>query len=124
MTCLDAFLSRRYNKETYNCAHFVRDVWQELTGMDLGAEFEGFLRPPKDRYTDPAIRRAFKRLNKPSSPCVVLMQRRGCVPHVGVFVRGKIIHLHEQGVEFLPVEVATRGFKKLGFYDAASHSST
>lgn len=113
---LDSFFDRRYNRQTYNCAHFVCDVWRSLTGRDIGTELEGFLKPPKERWTDPALRRKFRKLEKPESPCLVVMQRLRSVPHVGVYVRGKVIHLHESGVEFLPLEVATRGFNKLGFY--------
>lgn len=116
MTCLDSFFTRRYNRTTYNCAHFVCEVWKELTGQDLEQELTGFLRPPKERYTDPALRRKFKRLEQPQSPCIVIMQRRGSVPHTGVYVRGKVIHIHENGVEFLPLKIASRGFEKLGFY--------
>ena len=113
---LDSFFEKRYNRQTYNCAHFVCDVWKSLTGQDIGTELEGFLRPPKERRTDPALRHKFRKLKQPESPCLVLMQRPRSVPHAGVFVRGKVIHLHESGVEFLPLEVATRGFNKLGFY--------
>jgi hypothetical protein len=116
MTCLDSFFTRRYNRETYNCAHFACEVWEELTGQNIETELAGFLRPPKDRRTDPALRRTFRKLNTPESPCLVLMQRRGSVPHAGVYVRGKVIHIHENGVEFLPVQIASRGFEKLGFY--------
>lgn len=113
---LDSFLYKRYNRETYNCAHFACDVWKALTGQNIETELAGFLRPPKDRRVDPALRRHFRKLAQPESPCLVLMQRRKSVPHAGVYVRGKIIHIHELGVEYLPVEVATRGFDKLGFY--------
>lgn len=116
MIGLDSFFTRRYNRETYNCAHFACEVWTHITGRDITKELDGFLQPPKERRTDPALRRVFRKLDKPESPCLVLMQRHRSVPHVGVFVRGKVIHLHEMGVEFLPVDVASRGFEKLGFY--------
>lgn len=116
MTGLDSFFNRRYNRQTYNCAHFVCEVWEHLTGRNIEKDLDGFLRPPQDRHVDPALRRKFWKLEAPESPCLVLMQRRRSVPHVGVFVRGKVIHIHELGVEFMPVDVATRGFEKLGFY--------
>lgn len=108
--------NRQYNRETYNCAHFVCDVWKELTGKDIEKELSGFLRPPKERQAGMDLRRTFRKLEKPESPCVVLMQRPGTVPHVGVFVRGKVIHIHERGVEFLPLDIAARGFDRLGYY--------
>lgn len=113
---LDDFFYRRYNRQNYNCAHFVCEVWKHLTGQNIETELEGFLRPPKDRRADPALRRKFKKLAAPVSPCLVLMQRHKSVPHAGVYIRGRIIHIHELGVECLPVDVATRGFNKLGYY--------
>lgn len=113
---LDSFFERQYNRDTYNCAHFACDVWERLTGQDIREELVGFLQPPKGRYTDPALRRKFKKLEAPESPCLVLMQRPKSVPHAGVYVRGMVIHIHERGVEFLPPEVATRGFTRIGYY--------
>lgn len=113
---LDSFFDRRYNRDTYNCAHFAVDVWEALTGQSIARELTGFLRPVKDRRADPGLRRTFKKLSAPESPCLVLMQRNRSTPHVGVYVRGNVIHLHENGVECLPPEVATRGFARIGYY--------
>jgi hypothetical protein len=113
---IDAFFHRKYNRQTYNCAHFVCDVWESLTGESLAHKLGGLLRPPKTRHASFDLRRQFKRLEAPESPCVVLMQRRGSQPHVGIFVRGRVLHIHEMGVEFQPTDVASRGFEKIGFY--------
>jgi len=113
---IDAFFHRKYNRETYNCAHFVSDVWENLTGEGISHKLGGLLRPPKTRQASFALRREFKRLEAPESPCIVLMQRHGSAPHVGIFVRGRVLHIHEMGVEFQPIDVASRGFEKIGFY--------
>ena len=113
---LDQFYNRTYNRQTYNCAHFVAEVWLYLTGSDISIILRGFLLPPKDRYVRANLRRQFKRLTKPVSPCIVLMQRPKTVPHVGLFYKGRVFQLHERGVEFQPLDVASRGFKKVGFY--------
>lgn len=113
---IDAFFHRKYNRETYNCAHFVCDVWENLTGEQIAHKLGPLLLPPKERYVAPELRRHFRKLERPESPCVVLMQRRGSPPHVGIFVRGRVLHIHERGVEFQPTDVASRGFERTGFY--------
>lgn len=113
---LDDLFWKQYDRQNYNCAHFARDVWQIETGADITETLSGFLLPPGERKVDPGLRRKFKRLSKPVSPCIVLMHRPKSVPHVGVYLRGKVIHLHEKGVEFVSMDIATRGFKKMGFY--------
>ncbi|MBN46211.1 MAG: hypothetical protein CMH23_07025 [Methylophaga sp.] len=113
---IDQFYNRVYNRQTYNCAHFVAEVWAHITGRDITHILKGFLLPPKDRYVRAELRRQFEKLTEPKSPCIVLMQRPKTVPHVGLFYNGKVFQIHERGVEFQPLDVATRGFKKVGFY--------
>lgn len=113
---IDAFFHRSYNRETYNCAHFVCDVWESVTGERIDHRIDGLLKPSSSRHADFGLRRRFRKLVQPESPCIVLMHRKGNAPHVGIFVRGKVMHIHELGVEFQPVDVASRGFNKIGFY--------
>lgn len=74
---IDAFLKKRYNRETYNCAHFASEVWESLTGESIGHKLAGLLEPPKSRHVRFDLRRQFVRLEAPESPCLALMQRRG-----------------------------------------------
>lgn len=99
---LDQFFSRKYHQTEYNCLHFVAEVWKYITGQDFGEKFRG-----RDR---------FKRVPHPISPCIVIMQQKVGVTHAGVYLNQKVIHIHPAGVEFLPLEIATRGCKKLRFY--------
>lgn len=113
---IDTFLTKRYNKNTYNCAHFVCDLWLHLTGEDISFKLTGFLVPKKDRKVSFSLFRNFTKLDKPQSPCIVLMQSRISDPHVGVFLNGRVIHIKENGVEYQPMEVCTYGYDKIGFY--------
>lgn len=113
---IDEFFHKCYNRQSYNCAHFVCDVWKRVTGASIDHTLEGFLHPPSARRADPALRRAFVRLGQPVSPCIVLMQRAKSAPHVGVYLNGRVLHIHEHGVEFQPVDVASRGFDRVRFY--------
>jgi hypothetical protein len=113
---IDEFFHKCYNRQSYNCAHFVCDVWKRVTGASIDRTLEGFLHPPSARRADPALRRAFVRLGQPVNPCIVLMQRAKSAPHVGVYLNGRVLHIHEHGVEFQPVDVASRGFDRVRFY--------
>lgn len=96
---IDQFLSRRRTKQ-YNCVAFANEVWQAMTGtaVDLND-----------------VRRTAVFLSKPVSPCFVLMQRRG-LAHVGIWWRGKVLHLLESGVHYMPLEIASVGYPKVRFF--------
>jgi len=113
---IDQFFHRKYNINSYNCAHFVCEVWESLTGESIAHKLAGVLKPPKDRVVGFDLRRQFKRLAGPESPCLTLMQRAKNAPHVGIYLRGRVFHIQETGVEFQPIDVAKRGFDKIGFY--------
>lgn len=113
---IDSFFHKKYDRDHYNCAHFVCDVWRHETGEDINHALECFLRPPKDRVADPSLRNRFQKLSEPESPCLVVMHRRNSPPHAGIYLRGRVFHIHEDGVQFQPVDVASRGFDRVGFY--------
>lgn len=96
------YMERKFNWENYTCFHFVRDVWKDHTGTDLGTYF------PEDN-TVRAWARAFQRhsgnviasvlteIKEPVNPCLVLFTNRTPVPHCGVMVDGRILHLPKEG---------------------------
>lgn len=114
---IDAFYHRKYDAKTYNCAHFVCEVWRSITGNDIAHKLAGFMLPPSERFVRVSLRHEFKRLTAPLSPCIVLMQQRRQAPHVGLYLRGRVFHITDKGVQFQPIEVATVGFKTIGFYN-------
>ncbi len=113
---IDRFFNRRYNAHNYNCAHFVCEVWEGLTGVSIAHKFTGLLTPVEDMRAAMSLRSSFERLAGPENPCIVLMQRPRYPSHVGIFIRGRIFHLKETGVEFQPIEIASIGFTKTGYY--------
>lgn len=96
------YADRRFNLQTYNCAHFVREVWLDHCGVDLG----DFVPNP---MTFAAARRAFGRheqdvvgariveLRTPEEPCLVLINYRAKMPHCGILVDGNLLHLAKSG---------------------------
>lgn len=115
MTSIDPFLAKKYDRARYNCLHFTRDVWKAQTNVDITDKLSSLLNPDT-RTIRKGNLESFTRLDAPVDPCLVLMRRRKAAPHVGVFVRGKVIHIHEMGVEYQPIDVATRGFESVRFY--------
>lgn len=117
MTSVDAFLDRVYNERHYNCLHFTVEVWRALTGEDIAERLDGLLSGP---VADRRIRRphtgAFLSLPDRRSPCLALMQRARIAPHVGIYLRGRVLHIRETGPAFEPLEIATYGWKKVRFY--------
>lgn len=120
---IDNFLDRRYNRRSYNCAHFVADVWEAETGEPIREALDGFLAPPRARRVDWSQRRHFTRLEAPRSPCLVLMDRPKSTPHVGMFLRGRVAHIQPVGVQFMPLDIVTLGYKTVRFYGYANRNN-
>lgn len=113
---IDGYYSRMFSREKYNCLHFTREVWNDATGEDLGERLKSLFAGIAARRVSRKHARAFKKLAVPTDPCLVLMQRKNSDPHVGIFIRGSVLHLTEIGVEYQPVNVASRGFTSVRFY--------
>ncbi|GEA08486.1 hypothetical protein KUL42_32470 [Alteromonas sp. KUL42] len=113
---LDKFLGRNYSPANYNCVHFTVEVWQALTGNNIEQALTLFMRPSNDRKASMSLRRSFKKLEAPQSPCLALMQRQKTSPHLGVYYKNKIIHITELGVENVEPSLAARGFEKVTYY--------
>lgn len=118
---IDEFFFRSYNKQSYNCAHLVTEAWFKLTGDDIKEAMEGFLNAPRSRSVGIGLRHKFIRLKEPISPCIVLMNRVGAIPHVGVYYKNKVLHIHASGTEYVPLDVAARGFTAIRFYVCQTH---
>lgn len=113
---VDDFLGRRFNAQTYSCVHFVRDVWLELTGENIEAPLRRLLVPAGERRLTAGTFRAFRRLARPEPPAIAFMTALGHDPHIGVVIPGGMIHLRTHGVEYFPLDIATRGFTHVRFY--------
>ena len=52
------------------------------------------------------------------------MHRPGAAAHVGLFLRGRVLHIKQSGVEYQPLDVAIMGFKTHRFYDVTEKDNT
>lgn len=115
---VDKFLALEYNPRTYNCLHFVRDVMFDMSGVDIKERLSSLFAKPGEFIPVRSEMETFKRLNKPKSPCLVVMSRpRSAETHVGVYVRGRILHLHGRGVEFQPIHIVALMYSTIRYYE-------
>lgn len=110
----DRFLGRTFGGPV-PCWTLVRDVWLELTGRDIGDL-------PDLRLVNTILRGRFEsdpgwtQLPAPETPCVAMMERLRCVPHVGIYLRGRILQVGASGVTYLPPRVAAAGWDRLSYF--------
>lgn len=113
---IDPLFGKTYNPPHYHCSHFLCDAWQMVTGEDLTARMAGVLRAVSTGGIKKSDFTPFRRIAKPESPCIVLLRRHGVSPHVGMFWRGRVLHISAQGVHYMPLRVVSIGFDKVSFY--------
>lgn len=117
LASVDRFLARRPDGDRYNCLHLADEIWFAHTGERLSDRLKVFHEPEADRQVRKTDVAAFTRLSAPQDPCLVLMRRPfGGRPHVGVFLRGKVLHLSERGARFERLDLARVGFSSVRFY--------
>lgn len=113
---VDTYLNRRYNLKSYNCVHFACEVYKNETGKAIDEIFYGLLLNRAERFADFRALRKMKRHTEPVSPCIVLFQAPKTEPHVGVYIRGRVLHIQPDGVKFEELSVAGSFFSRMSFY--------
>ncbi len=113
---VDSYLARRFDLATQNCWHLVRDAWRELTGDDLGDRTPVLITKAAliGRFDTDVP--GFRKLSGPANPSIVLMTRRGAIPHVGIFYKRRILQMAAGGPSYLPIGPATAGYHEVGYY--------
>lgn len=114
---IDEFLLKKFDIRKYNCWDLVRDVWLKLMNQDLGTpELTHYTRHEMHDVVDAWTDLRYREIDAPQSPCIVLMLRRGFMPHVGVFYNRRVIHIKRAGAQYQPLEIASLGFEQVRFY--------
>lgn len=113
---IDDYLNREFRRHSYNCWDFVRDIWKDLTGVDLGHQTPND--PSVGSYTQRALEVASRLtpLESVEDPCIVLFQRKRLAPHVGVYYRGKVLHMNPRGAEYRALDQVSANFTSVQFY--------
>jgi cell wall-associated NlpC family hydrolase len=115
---IDKWLSKKFvaGRDGYNCWAFARDVWQELTGKDLGNQTPVSSTLQDYNLSAEQFSLELQRLDRPVDPCLVLMQRPRLSPHVGVYFKGKILHLNQSGAFYVPLEQTILSYRTVSYY--------
>lgn len=114
---IELFFFKEYDNSTYNCCHFVQDVWEHLTGIDISLNMTGFTKDKKNRNVTLSHMKIYKECKFPKNPSIVYMQHRSLPPHVGIYINGKILHITEKNnVQYTPLSVAAMGFSKIRYF--------
>lgn len=100
----DRYLSRNYGPR-YRCWQMLRESFLDLTGSDIGE--------PHEVWSDHS---RFARLAEARSPCIVLLRRRRFDPHVGLFYRGRMLHIGPAGARYERLNIAAFGYTDVRFY--------
>jgi hypothetical protein len=113
---IDPYLAKQFREGVYNCFDLVREAWLELTGVDLGAQT-----PPKgsgESYEARALKVAntLRLLSAKEDPCIVLMRRKRLEPHVGIYYKGRILHMNSQGAEYRDFSQVTAPYTLIDLY--------
>ena len=66
---VDHLMAKIYNRDTYNCAHFVVDIFRSNYTEEIAETLACFLLPENKRYADKNIRKAFMRITTPPAFC-------------------------------------------------------
>ena len=104
-----------YNRQKYNCAHFVVDIYRELTGGSIEDSLNSFMCGYAGKAI-PSKLRQFKRLQNPEEACIILMPSPNNSPHVGIYHNGGCLHITEIGVRYEELSVLGINYPVLKFY--------
>lgn len=113
---INKYLDREYDELRYNCVHFARDVWLDLTGEDIEQYVNHLLGKPAL-----TTRFGFKRVRRPTGLAFVWL-RGWSESHAGIFIDGKILHLSKGGALYQRIEDALIGFREARYYVTAHHN--
>ena len=119
MMRFDDLFQRTYDRENFNCLHFVVEAQKVLFGRDSSFLINGLEQEEGGMFRLSGLARfkGFRRLPKPENSCLVLF--RGVAPddtHIGTYIDGGVLHISSAGVQYLPLEVVAIGFTEVLFY--------
>lgn len=112
---LDWAFSKTYNAHSYNCAHFVIEVWKRCLGLETNC-LASFLTGPSNRSAHKDELRTLTRVCSPGDWDMALFQANRKTPHVGIYLSGRVLHLSENGARWEEVSTIMIAFNKVRFY--------
>lgn len=124
MVTFDSFFQKQYDRRAYNCLHFFVEFWRDYLEIDLSFILpqENELAQGREGIFELARLRLFRLISKPAGLCAVLMRNFADRDlHIGTYLDGRVLHIDQGGVYYLPLEVAAIGFKSVSCYEYVDH---
>ena len=114
---IEKYLTWEFDMQRQNCFDMARAFWAELTGVQLGRQTPYEIAVDAFTLRAEQVAARLKKVETIVDPCLVLMQRERINPHVGVFYRGRILHLdYRQGAAYEALDHVTARFTKVSYY--------
>lgn len=112
----DKYRDVKHDDLDYNCLHFVCDVYQDLTGIDLSPDVLELRAPLMHRRVCPDKLSYFILRAAPIDSYIAVMRNPNNV-HCGIFLNGHIVHLDKDGIKSQPPHIAQRQYQTVKYYD-------
>jgi len=114
---IDKYLAWEFNANSQNCWTLARAFWKELTGVDIAHETRIASVPLSELDAEVRmVSQLLENVDELQDPCLVLMQRDRLTPHVGVYYRGRVLHLNRQGCAYQALDHVTACFPHVSYY--------
>ena len=104
MTDPNSLIGKQYDKETYHCWHFIENVLQVPTLLEVHMDTA---KDDVEKYID-----LFTEINEPYNNCIVLIGES----HVGIWYNGGIYHNDTHGVRYEPQRTLKMRYKTFKYY--------
>lgn len=103
---------KQYRKNEYDCVHYAVEKYEQVAGRPLPLRL---CCDDKGTYVDPSSLGAFRAIETPRAPCLVVM--RGVEVHLGVFDGELVWHMDEGGEKAAPLHIVETQHGKAKFYE-------
>ena len=109
---------KRYNPKSYHCVHFLIDSAKFIYGLDYTPCFIGLTGSLDEavKTSRDTVHRN-KKIDNPAEGCIVLMSNYNGSSHVGLYYKGRVFHLTENGVQRPTLQQISLYFKRVRFYE-------
>jgi hypothetical protein len=107
--------AKPFQIRSYNCWHFFRDAWMMATGEDVGNRVPDSIFAYREAFENGTSARNSK-IATPISPCIAYFPDKVGSPHIGMYWKGRILHLDSFGPHYEAVNKACARMGDVEYY--------
>jgi len=109
-------MSKSHDAQNYHCGHFLLDAWMFITKQDISCAIGGLLLPLDQCNMKGCDLTKLKWIDEPEDPCIMSMRNARGLGHVGIYVKGKMLHLAQHYPCIIPLEQVMTHYRGLRYY--------